>query len=119
MSTLEPTVQVTQYAVNVYPDPDSINASLYEITVEYRGKGQWAVCWKGDCFDADGRRSYEPIPSERTGEWLARHRFDHDTAIELAKRIAPTLMVNGMTAAGCWEWEQNQRARLGVSGVSV
>ena len=106
----EPTVRVTRYDVSAYPDPESINAHVYTITVEERSPGQWAVCWMSDCYDIDGEGCYETIPSERTDEWKARYRHDLDTALAIAKHVALTQQVNGRTAAQCWEWEQSQRA---------
>lgn len=111
MSTPEPTVAVTQYTVSTYPNPDSINASLYDVSVEYRGKGMWAVCWMGRCYDRKGVADYEPIPSSRTDKWLKRFRFaDVEMALAVAKQVAPTIVVNGKTAADTWAWEQERTA---------
>lgn len=107
----EPRVMVTQYTVDGYPDPDSINASQYQVTVEYRGKGRWAVCRWGRCYDRNGVPEFEPIPSEREDDWLDRHRFaDVDEAIAVAKRVVPTLVVNGYKAAEAWAWEWARNA---------
>jgi hypothetical protein len=37
--------------------------------------GAWAVRRDIDCLALDGTWSYEPMPSSRTEEWLALHRF--------------------------------------------
>jgi hypothetical protein len=93
----EPTVQVTEYTVSLLPEgPD---ASSYEITVAYRGRGLWAVTRSRMCLGGDGEWDWEPLPSERTEEWLLAHRFDLDTALRLAKRAAPGIVVNGRSAA--------------------
>lgn len=113
----EPTVKITKYSVGGYPDPESINAHLYDVDVEYRGKGRWAVCWMGRCYDKDGVADYEPIPSSREDDWLDRFRFDSsDDALEVAKKVVLTLAVNGKTAAQCWEWEQPRREAVGSDG---
>ncbi|MET9957463.1 hypothetical protein ABZ135_38750, partial [Streptomyces sp. NPDC006339] len=70
----------------------------FTINVEARGNGQWAVSRHRQCIDANGNWSWESIPSERTDEWLAQHRFDLDTALNLARKAAPHLVVNGHTA---------------------
>jgi hypothetical protein len=88
----------TRYTVNVLPETD-INAHVFEITVEYRGHGQWAVLRHGWCLNQDGSWDYELCPSEREDEWIAAHRFDLDTALDLAKEAAPEVTVNGLTAA--------------------
>jgi hypothetical protein len=90
---------VTQYTVNAYPNPDSINARHYSITVEHRGGDRWAVCHMGAFLSAGGRWS-----------WRDAHHHDHDTALCLAQRAASRVLVNGRTAAQCWKWEQSVRA---------
>ncbi|WP_432053691.1 hypothetical protein [Streptomyces sp. bgisy022] len=88
---------VTQYAVTLLPETD-INSPLYEITVDYRGHGQWAVTRHRQCMNHAGGWDWEPIPSERDDDWLTTHRFDLDTALRLAKEAAPHVTVNGITA---------------------
>lgn len=91
-------VHITNYAVGCLP-LDHEDFDLFSLEVAYRGRGRWAVVRHRYCYDIDGKRDYESIPSERREAWLDRFRFDLDTAIDLAVRIAPTLTVNGMTAA--------------------
>lgn len=105
----DPTVRVTQYEVNAYPG-DDINASLYAITVEYRGLGRWAACRSRQCLGKRGQWSWESNPSSRTDRWLKAYRHDLDTALALAKKAAPKVVVNGMTPAQCWEWAEARRA---------
>lgn len=87
----------TQYAVTLLPEGD-INSYLYEITVDYRGHGLWAITRHRQCMTHDGGWDWEPIPSERDDDWIATHRFDLDTALALAKEAAPHVTVNGITA---------------------
>lgn len=98
----EPTVRATRYEVSLLPATD-INAGVFALAVEYRaqldGADLWCVSRYGRCLGADGEWDYEPIPSSRTKEWIASHRFDLDTAIRLAKEAAPHVMVNGHTVA--------------------
>lgn len=89
----------TTFTICAHPNPASINYYSYAIEVTDRGDGRWAVCRMKRCLDADGEWDYEPIPSERTDEWLATHRFDRDTAIRLAREAAPKVKVNGIAAA--------------------
>ena len=88
----------TRYTVNLLPETD-INAHVFEITVDYRGHGLWAVLRHGWCLSTDGSWDYEVRPSEREDEWIAEHRFDLDTALRLAEEAAPGVTVNGLTAA--------------------
>lgn len=96
--TTEAVARATEYAVSCLP-LDHPEAYLFTIKVSWRGRDQWAVMHHGWCFDADGNKDYESIPSERRDDWLERHRFDLDTALALAKRIAPTMTVGPHTVA--------------------
>ena len=94
MADLPVQVQPTVYTVSLLP-LDHFDAHVFAVTVEWRGEGRWAVKWAGRCLSVDGRWDYESIPSERTDEWLATHRFTCDEALERAKQVAPTIVVNG------------------------
>lgn len=94
----EPIVQVTEYTVCLLPG-DDINHHSFAITVAYRGRGLWAVSRHRQCLGRDGEWDWESLPSERTDEWLAEHRFPVDEAIALAKQEAPRITVNGISAA--------------------
>jgi hypothetical protein len=96
--TPDPTVRPVKYAVSCVPE-GNVNARHFTVWVEDRGRGLWAVTDGAFCYDANGDAEYEPIPSEREDEWRAKYRFDLDTALALAKRVAPTLTVNGYTVA--------------------
>jgi hypothetical protein len=52
----------------------------------------------GDCLGIDGTWDYEAQPSSREDDWLDRHRFDLDTALDLAVKAAPDIVVNGRRA---------------------
>lgn len=88
----------TRYTVNLLPETDP-HGHVFEITVEYRGHGQWAILRHGSCLGQDGEWDYELRPSGREDDWIAAHRFDLDTALRLAKEAAPSVTVNGLTAA--------------------
>lgn len=93
----------TTYTVTCLPG-ETPDRSSWNITVEYRGRGLWAVTrWK-NCLGRDGEWDYEHIPSEREDEWLAEHRFPLEEALELAKAAAPHVVVNGMTPADVLAW---------------
>jgi hypothetical protein len=94
----EPAVRPTRYEVSCLPE-DNINAHHFTILVEHRGGDRWAVKDGFYCLGTDGDWEYESIPSERTDEWLATHRFDLDTALRLAKEAAPEMTANGWTVA--------------------
>lgn len=95
MST-EPRVEVTSYTVCCLP-PDHIDEYHFRITVERRAPNQWAVMHNGYCLHTSGRWDYEPLPSSRTDQWKKSHRFDLETALKKARRMAPDVTVNGWT----------------------
>jgi hypothetical protein len=90
------TTQITRYDVSCLPE-GHVDRYVFTVTVEYRGKGRWAVCWLRDCADRNGVLDFEPIPSGREDEWLDSHRFDLDTALDIAVHVATQLKVNGWT----------------------
>ena len=92
----EPTTRVTHYAVSCLPE-DHDAAFAMTITVEYRGRGLWAVTRRGEALSTDGEFDYEPSPSNREDDWLETHRFDLETALKLAQEAAPKLRVNNYT----------------------
>jgi hypothetical protein len=114
----EPFVQATRYTVNSVPEDSSPDAHVFEIAVEYRGNGLWAATRHHQSLGTDGTWSWGPQwPTEAPGSreprndaewdeyhavcdsWVASHRFDLDTALELAKAAAPLVRVNGLTPA--------------------
>lgn len=99
MTTIpEPIARVTEYTVSCLPQ-DHPGHNHFSLTVAERGPGSWAVLRYGFCYDTTGNREYESTSTDRTDEFLARFRFPLDDALALAKRIAPTLNVNGYTVA--------------------
>lgn len=95
---LESVVRVTCYEVSLLPESYG-EAYHWAVSVEYRGKDQWAVLHFGFCLGDDGEWDYEPSPSNRDDNWLATHRFDMETALALACKHAPEVSVNGLTPA--------------------
>lgn len=91
----EPTV--THYSID--PFAHGIDEGLWHLTIERRAADQWAVCRWSRCLGTDGEWDYEPLPSSRTDEWKASHRFPLDEALRLARLHAPSVVVNGRTAA--------------------
>jgi hypothetical protein len=90
----------TSYDVSVWPPgTECMDSDTWKLTVEYRGRGKWAVMRHRICLGSDGEWDWESIPSEREDEWLATHRFPLAEALDLARRHAPLVRINGMTAA--------------------
>lgn len=87
---------VRKYLVTHLP-PDSFEATLWGVTVEWRSQDQWAVCVRGWCLTADGDLIHEPQPSSRSDEFIAATRLGLDTALAMAEEYADTMVVNGRT----------------------
>jgi hypothetical protein len=96
----EATVKPTCYAVSLLPE-DDVNYRTHAVMVMYCVDGRWAVIHQvtDTCFGADGEWADGIKPYGRGDEWLATHRFDHETALDLAKQAAPSVTVNGITTA--------------------
>jgi len=88
---------LTTYTISVLPE-GHIDRPIFEITVEYRDRGKWAVCRMRQCLSVDGQWHFEPNPSGRDDDWLASHRFDLDAALSMAREAAPNVRCNRVTA---------------------
>lgn len=58
--------------ISAYALPDGTRV---ERAAQPDGAYLWAVRRNGDCLGRDRHWSYEPLPSSRSQEWLALHRF--------------------------------------------
>lgn len=107
------TVLATEYTVNCLPH-DDINASLFQIRVQYRGDGRYAVIRGGDmCLGADGTWDHGVKEYDRGDDWLNAHRFDLDTALRLAKEQAALVTVNGHTVTDALTGRERKTRRHG------
>lgn len=86
----------TEYVVSCLPREHRAHRH-FSLRVQALGD-RWAVTDGGEPLGLDGQ-PVSPMPSETREEWQARSRFDLDTALDLARRVAPTLVVNGRTVA--------------------
>jgi hypothetical protein len=93
-----PIARVTEYTVSCLPDDHNLASHLSLLVVE-RSPGRWAVLRNGFCYNAAGEKEYERSGTDRTPEFLEKFRHSRKAALALAKRIAPTLKVNGITVA--------------------
>lgn len=91
-----PFVQATRYEVSYVPE-DNINRDLFTVYAEDRGNGRWAVVRHRQCLSTSGTWDWESRPSEREDDWLDEHRFDLDTALQLAQHQAALITCNGDT----------------------
>lgn len=96
---------ISRYTVTAAPETADLG-SLYDIEVDRApqmdGTVKWAVRWNGRSLHRSGRWDWEPIPSSRTDRWLKSHRFELDTALKLAEKAAPQLVINGRRPDGTW-----------------
>lgn len=91
-------VEPTRYLVTQIPLSHE-NSAIWSLELAWRGPESWAVMWNSRCLNADNEWDYEPLPSERSDQWIADHRFTFDEARERAIAALPQLRINGMTSA--------------------
>lgn len=98
----DPDVQPTGYVVSCLPEGHD-DRWAFTIQVKYTGNNLFAVRHGIRDYGTDGTWNYEPgWPEHGIDEsvaWLAAHRFDHDTALRLARELAPTLVYRGRSVA--------------------
>ena len=94
----------TSYEVTIWPeDCSGMDSALYCCSVVHSGYGRWSVrrgsaSSGGPVLGADMEWHYENLPSDRTKQELAEHRFDVVAALAMAREIAPRVEINGLTA---------------------
>lgn len=96
MTAAEAVARITEYTVSCLPQDHQLAVHLSLLVVE-RSPGRWAVLRNGYCYNAAGEKEYERSGTERTPGFLEDFRHSRKAALALAKRIAPTLTVNGVT----------------------
>jgi hypothetical protein len=120
------TVHPVRYIVTVLPeDFETCDDSWYMfvVTVQYRGGGKYAVYMGAyesnslpTALSAEGVWEMEGSREREDEAWLATHRFDLDTALDLARKAAPDVGVYSrrdnklITAADLLEQVRNERS---------
>lgn len=97
----EPTVQATGYVVSCLPEGHD-DRWTFTVQVRYQRDGLFSVRQGLRHYGTDGTWSYEPEFDEdddAEAAWAKEHRFDHDTALRLARELAPTLTYRGRSVA--------------------
>jgi hypothetical protein len=94
-------VRPVAFDVCCLPDdhPERYSFALKVVSRDLAG-GMWAVLDRADrCLSVAGEWEYEHIPSERTDEWKATHRFTKSRALELATEWAPKMTIGPRDSA--------------------
>ena len=99
------TVTAVAYRVSIWPETvRCMDAALWCCAVRDIGFGNWLVARGDMSSDApvlgrDWLWHHEGLPSERTREEIADHRFTFDEAMERAREVAPRVNVQGLAVA--------------------
>lgn len=65
-----------------------------ELTIEKRGQNQWCVKYFNDVVNRNLDRQYEPMPSNRTSEFINDTRFTLDEAFDIARKYLEKIKDN-------------------------
>jgi hypothetical protein len=74
--TPESRAVISRYTIDGNPRSSGSDAIHIERAKQIEGPAKWAVRRHGDCLNKQGEWEYEPMPSSRDDEFLARCRFD-------------------------------------------
>lgn len=103
MSDAKVRTQATEFMVTAVPeelDELDLDTWAFQLTVARRGPHSWAVIRRGRVWEeSSGKWVDEPHPSSRDDEFIARTRYNLNTALSIAERLAPDVTVNGYTIA--------------------
>ncbi len=86
MQTTALGIVATRWAVLPYRGSDSVTIELTSRPGE--DPERWAVRWRDQCLNADGRWETELQPSSRDEDFLARTRWSRDEAFSRAQTVA-------------------------------
>lgn len=78
-------------------DDPSGDLFFFTVRVERRSNGRWAVVNRGRVLNSRGKLVHEPPVAERGKKYNAKHRFDRETALDLARDLVDKLTVMGQT----------------------
>lgn len=110
----EPVVTVRRISVSCIPgDP---HFSLFVVFRNRRAGIDWYSVTNGsdswpDTLDRNGKWATEQKPTSHSPSWRKARQFTLDEAIEIAKRHAPNVTVNGFTVADGLRMQDNRRAK--------
>lgn len=89
--------RVTKIEVSAVPF-DLPGAHHFSLWVELRSEGRFCVSnGFSEVLDVDGDWVWESRPSERGDDFIARTRYDLETAMAMARAAAPSVTVNGFS----------------------
>jgi hypothetical protein len=93
--------KVSEYRVypTGYDEATFTDKYIWTITVAERDTGRWAVKGMFGVLNTDGEWEYEPSPSNRDDDFLARCRFTEAEALRRALDVVDTVRINGLTIA--------------------
>ncbi len=78
----------SEFRFKLYPEGHEFwDVADLDVLVAWRSTDRWAVIHNGFCYDVDGYREYESIPSDRQDEFRSRYRFDRDEAVRIAREV--------------------------------
>lgn len=100
-------LMATEFTVSLLPETHNDYLS-FVIQVSYRGKNKWAVLREGRCLSRDGSWDPEPSTSNREDDWLDKHRFTLDQALQLAREWVRKVTVGGLTVMDVLEKEKEE-----------
>jgi hypothetical protein len=111
----------TEFRLSLLPDGDD-EAQLWEVILEWWPRQDRWLVLAGTSWVVrrDGELTTRRLDREifHSPEWQAEHLHEFGAAVELARRVLPTVTVNGVTAAQHHRnwigWEAKRRAETRV-----
>ncbi|TDC15441.1 hypothetical protein E1265_26765, partial [Streptomyces sp. 8K308] len=76
-------------------DPEHVNYHSHLLIVECKDRYGWGVHNGHQSLDAHCQWGAGTSVYGRDDAWTAQYRFDHDTALAIARSAAPHVIVNG------------------------
>lgn len=109
---------VDELSFNALPDyilndPDDFDGRrFFTVKVVKRNIDVWAVTdYMGHVYGVDLKDTYEPMPSSRDEDFIAKYRFSLPEAVEIAEKVMWTIRVNRFDVHSYKEFYDNYKEK--------
>lgn len=114
---------VRTFVFNALDDDVRLSSSEsghFDVHVEWRNEGSWAVVHGARNINRRYGKGYEGLPSSRTQRFKNAYRFSLEEAIKIAEKYSHKVTLGNYNVAGFNEWHRNCVAEIeGTKNVKV
>lgn len=102
------TTNITSLTISAIPEKYRNDTEQWDIKIERRGKGTYAVLWRNRTYSKKDGWEYESQPSSRTKKYIKNSRYSLAEAVKIAEELSRTVEFFHYTAVD-YTWAQINR----------